>query len=91
MLGVWARYMDWKVGQKVGITLLGNGVDPYVNKYIYEIMVFTGMRPNAGTTSKVSCIIASESTRTDTIELKDSKRKLFNRAGIDSFILLLDK
>ena len=90
LLGIWSRYMDSKDSQKVGITVLGDLTNKK-NKYIYEILVYTGTRPNAGTTSNVSCIITSDSTESDIIELKDSKRRLFARAGIDSFILLQDK
>ena len=55
LLGVWARWMDRKDDQKCGITFLG-ACDDFVkpnNKYFYEIIVFTGNRPNGGTTSKV--------------------------------------
>ena len=88
LLGICSKYMDLKDSQKVGITVLGD-LNDKENKYIYEIIVYTGMRMNAGTTSKVSCVISSESTESETIELKDSRRRLFNRAGIDSFILLV--
>jgi hypothetical protein len=39
---------------------------------------------------KVRCVIFSDSRETHVIEFKDTKRKLFNRGGIDSFILLTD-
>jgi len=55
LLGVWARWMDIKDEKKCGITLLGNIKDHMKkeNKYIYEIIAFTGNRLNAGTKSKV--------------------------------------
>ncbi len=53
LLAIWARYMDWKDSKKVGITLFGDANQNRENKYIYEIIVFTGNRPNAGTKSKV--------------------------------------
>ena len=56
LLGVWARYMDSKDSQKVGITVLGD-VNNKTNKYAYEIIVFTGNRLNAGTRSKVSFVL----------------------------------
>ena len=55
VLAVWARYMDWKDEQKVGFTLVGDLKEDKENKYIYEIVVFTGNRLNAGTKSKVTC------------------------------------
>ena len=91
LLGIWSRYMDSKDSEKIGITLLGDVNNKENNKYIYEILVYTGMRINAGTSSNVSCIITSDIKESEIIELKDSKRKLLNRGGIDSFILLLDK
>jgi hypothetical protein len=112
LLALWSRYQDSKDEKKMNVVLLdykesfslgevallmGANVKEQVNKYIYEIIVFTGSRKDAGTESKVSCIITSESTETDIIELKDSnpnmkkRRKVFNRAGVDSFLLALDK
>ena len=92
LLGVWAKYMDSMDMQKMGIAVVGAGVLARPEtKYIYEMIVFTGSRLNAGTVSKVSCILASEDSESDIIELQDPKRRLFQRGGIDSFILLLDK
>ena len=55
LLAIWTRWMDLKDSRKYGITLL-----PYndfeenpINKYAYEIIVFTGTRPNSGTKSNV--------------------------------------
>ena len=95
LLAVWARYMDWKDASKHGVTLLKYKEDEEAvnleNKYIYEIVVFTGNRRNAGTKSRVKCILTSERSRTRVIELKDSKRQVLKRGGIDSFILLQGK
>ena len=99
LIAIWARYQDSKDEKKMGITLLnyqnclflamaGAKVD---YKYIYEIIVFTGARQNAGTDSKVRCVITSESSETEEIEMVDIKRKLFQRGAIDSFILAMEK
>ena len=54
LLGIWARFMDRRDSQKIGLTLLiGDSVNDIENKYIYEIIVFTGARFNASTSSKV--------------------------------------
>ena len=46
--------MDWKDNKKIGITILDVSQSKRIKeKYIYEIIVFTGNRPNAGTKSKV--------------------------------------
>ena len=97
LMAVWARYMDWRDEQKQGITLLmeNNGVqrrrDVEEGKYVYQMTVFTGQRVYAGTKSKVKCVISSDSRETKVIELVDSKRRLFNRSGIDSFLLVLNR
>ena len=55
LLAIWTRYMDVQDEKKSGITLLGD-LDKHLakkNKYIYEIIAFTGARLNAGTSSKV--------------------------------------
>ena len=58
LMAIWTRWMDKKDEEKCGFTLLGvddendDEVDSR-NKYLYEIIVFTGSRPNAGTQSKV--------------------------------------
>jgi hypothetical protein len=55
LLAVWARWMDKKDEDKCGITLIGNMKDhmKIEQRYIYEIICFTGNRLNAGTKSKV--------------------------------------
>ena len=56
LLGVWSRWMDVKDGRKVGFSILGD-FKKEENKYLYEIIVFTGSRPNAGTKSNVNFYI----------------------------------
>ena len=90
LLAIWSRWMDRKDEQKVGITIL-NQDENFENKYIYEIIFFTGARKDAATDSKVNCIVSSDITETEIIELRDEKRKMFNRGGIDSFIYALEQ
>ena len=55
LLAIWSRYMDKKDEAKCGITVLGDDdFKERKNKYAYEICVFTGLRLNAGTKSKVN-------------------------------------
>ena len=57
LLAIWAIYMDSNDRKKEGITILGDlDLVDLNNKYIYEIIVFTGERFNAGTSSYVSII-----------------------------------
>ena len=90
LLAIWSRWMDRKDEQKVGITIL-NEDENFENKYIYEIIFFTGARKDAATDSKVNCIISSDINETEIIELRDEKRKMFNRGGIDSFIYAVEQ
>ncbi len=48
---VYARYQDKKDIEKLGITPLPD--NHQVDRYFYQIIVFTGQRKNAGTLSKV--------------------------------------
>ena len=57
LLAIWARWMDVKDRKKVGVTLLGDEHSNIQNKYAYEIIVFTGGRLHAGTTSIVNFLI----------------------------------
>jgi hypothetical protein len=90
LLAIWSRWMDRKDEQKVGITILDQD-ENFENKYIYEIIFFTGARKDAATDSKVNCIVSSDITETEIIELRDEKRKMFNRGGIDSFIYAVEQ
>ena len=40
---------------------------------------------------QVSCVISSDLMETEEIKLNDSNKNVFNRGGIDSFILFYDK
>ncbi len=95
ILAIWSRYQDHRDKYKIGITVLNyDEQDEFVDlkkKYLYEIIFFTGARKDAGTESKVKCTLSSELIETDEIELKDEKRKVFNRGGIDSFIYMCEK
>jgi len=61
ILGIWSRWMDSKDVEKMGVTLLPtflsgkiiNERNPKEKNYIYELVVCTGARFNAGTKSKV--------------------------------------
>jgi len=59
----------------------------YHEKYHYEIIVYTGLRPEAATDSKVFMILDGEEGQTRPIYLNDPDRKAFRKGGIDSFII----
>lgn len=120
-LGVWARWVDTKDNKKQGFTVVQTENSDFCLRekqgakyYAYEMVVFTGARPNAATKSmvfifnfyfnkdlhlkkntkingfKVSCIVSSATQSTGKLDLKDTKRKVFSRGAIDSFIILHD-
>jgi len=61
ILGLWARWVDRKDEEKMGVTIIPtflsgrkiNERNPKENNYIYEIIICTGCKLNAGTKSKV--------------------------------------
>jgi hypothetical protein len=59
----------------------------FTHKYFYELTFYTGARSRAQTDSNVKCILSGEYQDTEPRELKDTKRKVFRRSGIDSFIM----
>jgi hypothetical protein len=78
------RQLDKQDEKKLGLCRLPNYW--HVN-YLYEVIVYTGMRPDSATDSNVCIIVAGEDCRTTPIILKDSSRPAFRRGGIDSFII----
>jgi hypothetical protein len=83
VLAVFCRIFDMRDRNKKGVTLLnGRSLEN-----LYEIIVFTGNRRNAGTDSNVFMIVSGRDENSHVIALKDKKRKLFRRGGFDTFIL----
>jgi hypothetical protein len=87
ILAVLCRFFDMRDRNKKGITFLnGNNTEN-----LYEVIMFTGNRRNAGTDSNVYMVIHGLEEQSHVIELKDKKRKLFRRGGFDTFIISTDK
>uniref|UniRef100_A0A1I8GMZ4 PLAT domain-containing protein n=2 Tax=Macrostomum lignano TaxID=282301 RepID=A0A1I8GMZ4_9PLAT len=86
---VWARRSDKKDLEKLGVAPLpDNNPD---HKYLYEIVVSTGMRRGAGTDSKVFFILSGERDETDTRHLMDRSRKVLQRGCVDRFLLAVER
>ena len=86
---IYARFQDKKDIQKLGVTpLLDN--NPH-DKYFYQILVFTGHRKDAGTKSKVSFLLAGDDDETSIRTFVDPQRPIFQRAGIDAFVVSVPK
>ncbi len=66
--------------------------DNYKNdQYCYEIIVFTGHRKDSGTKSKVQFIVSGDFDETKVRTFSDSNRKIFQRGGIDAFVMTVPK
>ena len=89
LLAILLRYYDLLDKKKVGITYLDT-MTPYNNnngEVFYEITLYTGNRTDSGTDSRVFIKLYGLKNETETLELKDKKRKCFNRSSIDTFII----
>ncbi|VDD79412.1 unnamed protein product [Mesocestoides corti] len=89
LLFIWARRMDNKDIQKLGITPLAEN-NP-ADEYLYEIIVGTGMRRRAGTTSTVCMQLNGEKGGTPPFTLRDPHRKVLQRGNTDRFLLATAK
>ncbi|CAF4044663.1 unnamed protein product, partial [Rotaria sp. Silwood2] len=86
---IYARYKDKRDIEKLGVTPLP---DNLINdKYYYQIIVFTGFRKDAGTSSKVHFVISGDDEETGVRTFEDPHRQILQRGSIDSFILAVPK
>ncbi|XP_071797014.1 polycystin-1-like protein 2 isoform X2 [Asterias amurensis] len=82
---LWARKADKRDILKAGVTPLPDN-DPR-HHYYYEITVYTGLKRNAGTTATVFLLIGGEQGDSAPRILRDPKRKVFQKGGVDTFLL----
>jgi polycystin 1L2 len=59
--------------------------------YLYQLIVFTGHRRDAGTKSKVHFMMAGDDDETRVRTLSDPQRPILERGGIDAFIMAVPK
>ena len=76
LLIIYARYKDKRDFEKLGVIVLSDNQESH--KYYYQLFVFTGQRPNAGTKSKVHLILSGDNDRTDIRTLTDSHREILH-------------
>ncbi|XP_060607745.1 polycystin-1-like protein 2 [Ruditapes philippinarum] len=81
----WATHRDKTDILKWGITTLNDNFAD--DNYFYVIKVFTGMRPNSGTRSRVSIIIGGEEMDTGVRQLDDGVRKEFPTGSVLQFLM----
>ena len=55
--------------------------------YRYELILWTGMRRNAGTRSKISLIVYGDEGESEARMLDDPERTPFQRGSLDTFLL----
>ncbi|XP_023225224.1 uncharacterized protein LOC111626157 [Centruroides sculpturatus] len=85
ILLIWARRQDKKDTEKLGATPLPDN-DPQ-DRYLYEMTVFTGDKDAAATDSQVHFILSGEDDETSVRTFGDSKRKIFRRGAMDTFVM----
>ena len=89
LFAVWARVMDKRDSKKMSILPLKDNL--MTNEYYYEVIVFTGSRPEAGTDSKVRMIVNGNNMETEIRLLNHTDKQVFRRSGIDSFLMAVQK
>ncbi|KAI8502563.1 hypothetical protein Bbelb_192650, partial [Branchiostoma belcheri] len=85
LMVLWARREDRKDVEKVGATVLGSS--PGDGCSVYQVVVFTGARANAGTTAKVSAMFYGSNGESGPHELDDPGRVTFCTGGVDFFLV----
>jgi len=89
LLCIFARYKDNLDKLTIGLAILPeNNPD---HNYFYELIVFTGSRPNSSTDSKISFILSGEKYDSGVRRLYDPERQAFRSGGVDSFIMSNEK
>nr|AKN21724.1 PKD1L-1 [Schmidtea mediterranea] len=86
---IWARRMDIKDIEKVGVTPLPS--NDANDMYLYEVTIDTSIRANAGTSSNVYFILSGEQDETDPRHLVDNKRPILKRGNVDRFLLAVPR
>ncbi|XP_060576637.1 uncharacterized protein LOC132733957 isoform X2 [Ruditapes philippinarum] len=82
---IWTRRQDRKDLLKWGITPLSDNF--MEDNYFYVIKVFTGMRPGAGTKSRICMVICGEEMDTGVRELYDGVREEFSTGSVMNFLM----
>ncbi|KAJ0056585.1 hypothetical protein NL108_010505, partial [Boleophthalmus pectinirostris] len=82
---MWACYADRKALSKRKITLLDDNHPGAL--YNYLVCVHTGHRKNAGTTANVMAKLIGSEGESDTHNLTDQDKPVFERGSVDVFLL----
>ncbi|XP_071043251.1 location of vulva defective 1-like [Parasteatoda tepidariorum] len=82
---IFARWKDRKDLEKLGATPLSD--NEVGDKYIYEILVYTGNQRNSGTKSNVFFLVSGDDDETSVRHLSDDKRPVLQKGSIDVFVM----
>ncbi|XP_063962086.1 polycystin-1-like [Lytechinus pictus] len=89
LLLIYARRKDKQDLIKWGVTPLSDNHPAHT--YGYQVTVETGVRPGAGTKSKVGIMISGEDADTGSRVLDDPKRPVFQSGCINSFLMTVPR
>ncbi|KAL4613560.1 hypothetical protein GN956_G22471 [Arapaima gigas] len=82
---VWACHADRHASRKRKITWLGDST--FCAQYCYLLSVHTGHRSGAGTSAQVEMTFIGSEGESELHHLKDPDKPLFERGGVDMFLL----
>ncbi|KAG1670785.1 Location of vulva defective 1 [Nymphon striatum] len=82
---IWARRNDKIDSEKLGSIPLPD--NRFQDIFIYEVMVITGSRKEAGTDSKVKFILAGDLHDSGERTFGETNRKIFRTGGRDAFLM----
>ncbi|XP_071550461.1 LOW QUALITY PROTEIN: polycystin-1-like protein 2 [Panulirus ornatus] len=89
ILAIWARHKDKLDVRKLGAAPLpDNRVE---DKYLYEVLVFTGNKKEAQTDSNVYFVLSGSEDETAVRGLCDGQRNIFRKNGIDVFVMAVPR
>ncbi|CAF3412739.1 unnamed protein product, partial [Rotaria socialis] len=88
LIFIFAAWKDRKDAKKMMMKpLLDN---KKCDRYFYQIIVFTGMRNDAGTKSKIHFVLSGDNDETG-IRLLDAERPIVERGDIDSLLMAVPR
>ncbi|KAK7111719.1 hypothetical protein V1264_011307 [Littorina saxatilis] len=89
LLLIFLRYKDKQDLVKWGAMPLEDNLP--TDNYHYQLSVYTGVRKNAGTDSRIRFIMSGDESDTGVRRLFDGTRKHFGRSSIFNFVLSVDR
>ena len=89
LLLMWARWRDKLDLKKLGASPLPDN-EP-TDKYLYEIIVYTGEKEGSGTDSTVNFILSGDDDETNVRVLADPERPTFRKGGEDRFVMAVPR